>query len=185
MLHSIDITDYDTLVYPLLASEAGDWLRADGDEDTESLNALIKTALSQCEVWANQDFVAKTYRMELDETATAGCYGVDRYPFDAITHVKAWIGGVDTTLVANTDYYAKQMKWGSEIVIKKTDMVLDERPDALRITYTTVPNKAAMPLVIGAMKLIVEKLYDKRAGEKAQYADTAERMMVGIRMRGV
>lgn len=185
MLHSIDITDYDAVLYPLLASEASDWLRADGEEDVETIEALIKTALSQCEVWANQDFVAKTYRMEFDETATAGCYGVDRYPFGAITNVKAWIGGIDTTLVANTDYYAKQLKWGSEIVIKKTDLVLDERPDALCITYTTQPNKAAMALVIGAMKLIVEKLYDKRGGEKAQYADTAERMMVGIRMRGV
>lgn len=185
MLHSIDITDYSTIAYPLSAFDASDWLRADTAEDVETIEGLIKTALSQCEVWANQDFLPKTYRMEFDETATAGCYGVDRYPFDAITHVKAWVGGVDTPLVANTDYYAKQMKYGAEIILKKTDLVLDERHDALRITYTTAPNKAAMPLVIGAMKLLIEKLYDKRAGEKAQYADTAERMMCGIRMRTV
>jgi hypothetical protein len=181
MPHSIDITDYNAfpLITPL--DKVTDWLRDVNADEVPIVEQLIVAATEQSENIARQDFLERTYKIVLDAFTTTVV--LDKFPCGDIVSVVAKVATVNTTL-ANTKYYKSEQKWGTELVFTET-ITVDAVYDALVITYKTKPSPRYVPLAIAAVKLTVAKWFDNRASGKQEYPETAEVMMLGIRIRGV
>lgn len=181
MPHSIDITDYSTL--PLLTpiTTLTEWLRDVSDEDVPLVEQLIVAATEQSENVANQDFLERTYKIVLD--AFTYTVVLDKWPAGDIVSVVGKVNNTNTT-IASEKYFKREQKWGNELVFTET-IAVDAVHDALVITYKTKPSPRYLPIAIAAVKLTVGKWYDQRASTKHEYPETAEVMMLGVRMRGL
>lgn len=179
MPHSIDITDYANLALITPLESVNTWLRDVSPDDADLVGQLIVAATEQSENIANQDFVERTYKIVLD--AFTSCVTLDKYPAGDIESVVAKVANVDVT-VDTAKYYKREQKWGAELVFTET-ITVDAVPEALIITYKTAPSPRYLPLAIAAVKLTVGKWYDNRASGKHEYPETAEVMMLGVRIR--
>lgn len=181
MPHSIDITDYDALPTLVPLPDVSDWLRDVDDADITLVEQLIAAATEQSENVANQDFLERTYKIVLD--AFTNNVVLDKWPAGDIVSVVAKVNAVDIT-IDTAKYYKKEQKWGNELVFTET-ITVDAVYNALTITYKTKPSPRYLPIAVTAVKLTVGKWYDQRASGKHEYPETAEVMMLGIRMRGL
>jgi hypothetical protein len=176
MLQFKDLTDYNAITWPVTHDEGATWLRTDSTEDRELIEDLIKAATIQAEDLAGQDFMPRTYEVATDTNVTS--IDLEKWPFGEIVSVTAVLNDTDTVLALNTGYKLKQYQWGAKVEIQGT-----LEADYIKVRYKTAPNSGYLLFAKVAIKLAVAKWYDQRASGKHEWPESAEAMMMNIRIR--
>ena len=171
-----DVTNYQEIVWPVEYAAGATWLKADEGEDVDVIEDLIKAATVQAEDLAGQDFIPRTYDVTVENGLT--CIDLEKWPYGAITHVKKKVLEVETTLALNTDYKVKQYQWGACV-----ELIGSIEADSITVRYTTAPNPNYLHSAKIAIKLMAAKWYDQRASAKHEWPESAEAMMLNIRIR--
>jgi hypothetical protein len=170
--YKVNITSIDNAELVKL-SDMVEWLRIDETEEANLVSGLIKAARIRVENLANQDFVAKTRTIEIDEFV--GKIETDIYPLGTVA-VSYMINGVAT------NYPTNKVRTNGSVVtlldIKKVDAV----DNALTLTVISKPNTEYLEIAKIAIKLLVGKWYDNRASQKYEVPDMVEAIMMGVRI---
>lgn len=148
-------------------AQAKEHLGVDHGYDDDRITALIQAAQSLVESEARQDFVSKTWVLDLRDFPRSRCNMIElpRPPLRSVDSVKYYSSGTLTT-VPSSDYYTVRPYQQPGLIEPVTSWpACDDRPDAVQITFTTGSTGTTPPAAIHAVKMLAAAWNENREAE--------------------
>lgn len=153
---------------PITLDQATDHLRIDSNDDLEYVAALIPVAREYIEGVTGQVFGQSTWLMSFESWGCASpeIYGripIYRSPLVSVESIKYYAPDAATlSTLATTEYRVITTGKPGSVQVYGSFPSVDDRPDAIQISFTAGTGCPASPTLTHAVKMLVTHLYENR-----------------------
>ena len=159
-------------IEPVSLAEAKSWLREDGDDEDQLIQALIVSARMTLEAYTRRFFVTQTWRIILDAWPEAlharSAIDIPLAPFQSIAAIRVYDANGTPQTLATASYRAPAAMDGGRVIFNAVPPIPGRSADAIEIDavvgYGALANQTPEPLR-RAMLMLVAYWRERRGAD--------------------